>query len=58
MKKILLLMISCIYVFAFNNDFLEPEEAFKPTLIQTEDKIIFEVELGKDIYLYNDNLKK
>lgn len=57
MKKILLLMISCIYVFAFNNDFLEPEEAFKPTLIQTEDKIIFEVELGKDIYLYNDKLK-
>jgi thiol:disulfide interchange protein DsbD len=50
-------MISCIYVFAFNNDFLEPEEAFKPTLIQTEDKIIFEVELGKDIYLYNDKLK-
>jgi thiol:disulfide interchange protein DsbD len=57
MKKILLLMISFIYVFAFNNDFLEPEEAFKPTLTQTEDLIIFEVELGKDIYLYNDKLK-
>lgn len=57
MKKILLLVISFIYVFAFNNDFLEPEEAFKPTLTQTKDTIIFEVELGKDIYLYNDKLK-
>lgn len=57
MKKILLLVISFIYVFAFNNDFLEPEEAFKPTLTQTKDAIIFEVELGKDIYLYNDKLK-
>jgi thioredoxin:protein disulfide reductase len=58
MKKIVLLLISFIYVFAFNNnDFLEPEEAFKPTITQTSDKIVFEVELGKDIYLYNDKLK-
>jgi thiol:disulfide interchange protein DsbD len=57
MKKILLLMISFIYVFGFNNNFLEPEEAFKPTITQHKDKIIFEIELGQDIYLYNDKLK-
>lgn len=57
MKKIVLLLVSFIYVFAFNNDFLEPEEAFKPKILQTKDSIIFEVELGKDIYLYNDKLK-
>ncbi|MFA7084818.1 MAG: protein-disulfide reductase DsbD [Arcobacteraceae bacterium] len=57
MKKILLLCVSFLCAFAFTNDFLEPHEAFKPTVTQTNDKIIFEVELGKDIYLYNDKLK-
>ena len=57
MKKIALLLISFLHLFAFNNDFLEPEEAFKPTITQTQERIIFEVELGKDIYLYNDKLK-
>lgn len=57
MKQIALLLISFLHLFAFNNDFLEPEEAFKPTITQTQERIIFEVELGKDIYLYNDKLK-
>ena len=57
MKKIALLLISFLHLFAFNNDFLEPEEAFKPTITQTQERIIFEVTLGKDIYLYNDKLK-
>lgn len=57
MKKIVLLLISFLYVWAFNNDFLEPEEAFKPKIIQTKESIIFEVELGQDIYLYHDKLK-
>lgn len=53
----MLLLIGFLYVFAFNNDFLEPEDAFKPTVTQTNDTINFEVELGQDIYLYHDKLK-
>ncbi len=57
MKKIVLLFMSFLWAFAFTNDFLEPEEAFKPSITQTEDKIIFQIELGKDIYVYNDKLQ-
>lgn len=57
MKKIVLWCMTFLWAFAFTNDFLEPEEAFKPAITQTEDKIIFQIELGKDIYLYNDKLQ-
>lgn len=57
MKKFILLFLSFLSAFAFTNDFLEPEEAFKTTLTQTQDKIIFQIELGEDIYVYNDKLK-
>lgn len=57
MKKIVLLLITFLYSFAFNNDFLEPEEAFKPTITQTPNSIVFEMQLGHDIYVYHDKLK-
>lgn len=58
MKKIVLLLITFLYSFAaFNNDFLEPEEAFKPTITQTPNSIVFEIQLGQDIYVYHDKLK-
>lgn len=50
-------MITFFYALAFNNDFLEPEEAFKPTITQTPNSIIFELQLGEDIYVYHDKLK-
>ena len=56
MKKILLLL--CIYVYSFslgvNQGFLEPNEAFKPSFTKKEDSLDFKLDLGKDIYLYND----
>ena len=59
MKKILLLL--CIYVYSFslgvNQGFLEPNEAFKPSFTKKEDSLNFKLDLGKDIYLYNDKLK-
>lgn len=59
MKKILLLL--CIYVYSFslgvNQGFLEPNEAFKTSFTKKEDSLNFKLDLGKDIYLYNDKLK-
>jgi thiol:disulfide interchange protein DsbD len=57
MKKLLLLLLTCIYTFAFTNTILEPEEAFKPHLSKTDEKIIFDIQLGQDIYLYDEQLK-
>ncbi len=58
LKRLLLLVLFSLYVFASSNDeFLEPEQAFKTKFIQQEDKIIFTLDLGKDIYLYDDKLK-
>ncbi len=56
-KKILLLLFSVVFAFAAEQDFLEPEEAFKPSFEQKKDSLIFKLELGKDIYLYDDKLK-
>lgn len=57
MRKLFLLLLSVITLWAFQNKFLEPEEAFKPTIIKHNNAIVFEVQLGKDIYLYHDKLK-
>jgi thiol:disulfide interchange protein DsbD len=40
-----------------NGGFLEPEEAFKTSVIKEGDHIEFEIVLGKDIYLYQDQFK-
>ncbi len=59
MKKILLLI--CVFVYSFssslNQEFLEPNEAFKPTFTKNEDSLNFKLDLGRDIYLYDDKLK-
>lgn len=57
MKKILLLLLTTVFAFAIEQNFLEPEEAFKPNFEKKEDKLIFKLALGKDIYLYDDKLK-
>lgn len=58
MKKILLLIFVFIYSFgAENGSFLEPSEAFKSSFTKNQDNLNFKLELGKDIYLYDDKLK-
>lgn len=58
MKKILLLIFVFIYSFgAENQSFLEPSEAFKSSFTKNQDNLNFKLELGKDIYLYDDKLK-
>ncbi|WP_121628120.1 protein-disulfide reductase DsbD [Poseidonibacter antarcticus] len=59
MKKILLLLFMSIYAFAFTieQDFLNPEDAFKKEFVKENDKVVFTLNLGKDIYLYDDKLK-
>ncbi len=57
MKKILLLIFFSIFAFGVEKDFLEPEEAFKTKFIKSENKINFNLVLGKDIYLYDERLK-
>ena len=59
MKKILLLLIMSLYAFSLEvqQEFLEPDEAFKKEFIKQNDKIVFNLNLGKSIYLYDDKLK-
>ena len=59
MKKLLLLIFSFVYSFSIglSQDFLEPNEAFKPTFSKNEDSLNFKLALGRDIYLYDDKLK-
>ncbi|QOG12552.1 protein-disulfide reductase DsbD [Arcobacter sp. FWKO B] len=56
----LFLFVSSLYANPFGLDsggFLEPEEAFKTSVIKEGDYIEFEIVLAKDIYLYQDQLK-
>ena len=57
LKKIILLFVCSLYVFGFEQSFLEPDEAFKTSFEKKEDKLVFKLKLGKDIYLYDDKLK-
>jgi len=56
-KKVFLILLCSFYAFAFEQSFLEPEEAFKTSFEKKEDKVVFHLKLGKDIYLYDDKLK-
>jgi thiol:disulfide interchange protein DsbD len=59
MKKLLLLIFISFYSFALGmeQDFLEPEDAFKTNIVKENEKIIFNLKLGKDIYLYDEKLQ-
>lgn len=60
MKKIFVLLISSFaYLFSsvLNQSFLEVNEAFKTSFIKNEKDLNFKLNLGKDIYLYDDKLK-
>ena len=59
MKKLLLLIVTAIYSFALitQQEFLEPDEAFKTEFIKDSEKVSFKLKLGKDIYLYDDKIK-
>ena len=59
MKKILLLLFMSLYAFSFEleQEFLNPEDAFKKEFVKENDKVTFTLNLGKDIYLYDDKLK-
>jgi thioredoxin:protein disulfide reductase len=59
MKKILLLISIFIYSFSagINQTYLEPNEAFIPSFTKNQDNLNFKLNLGKDIYLYDDKLK-
>lgn len=39
------------------NDFLEPKDAFKAKITDQGESLVFDLELGKDIYIYDDQLK-
>ncbi|MDQ1337640.1 MAG: thioredoxin:protein disulfide reductase [Campylobacterota bacterium] len=58
MKKLLLLILLPILLFGAQPKFLMPEEAFKPSA-KLNEKMQIEaiIELGKDIYLYEDSVK-
>jgi len=57
MKKILLLMFMVVYAFSIQRSFLEPHEAFKVKLEEQQNKVVATIKLGKDIYLYDEQLK-
>lgn len=57
MKKLFLLLCITIYSFAIEQSFLSPDEAFKPSFEQKSDKAVFQLKLGKDIYLYDEKIE-
>lgn len=58
MKKLLLFLLSTLFLFAAQPKFLMPDEAFKPSAkLNDEMQIEATIELGKDIYIYEDSIK-
>lgn len=58
MKKLILLLLSSILIFAAQTKFLMPDEAFKPGA-KLNEKMQIEaiVEIAEEIYIYEDSLK-
>lgn len=58
MKKIVLFLLSTLFLFAAQPNFLMPKEAFKSSA-KLNDKMQIEatIELGKEIYVYEDSIK-
>lgn len=58
MKKILLLLYVVLsFLNLKSEEFLEPEDAFKVFFEQKEDSLNIKLNLGKDIYLYDEKIK-
>ncbi|RXK13565.1 thiol:disulfide interchange protein [Halarcobacter mediterraneus] len=58
MKKILILLLFMVVsLFSLERSFLEPHEAFKVNMEEKDEKIVASIKLGKDIYLYHEQLK-
>jgi len=57
MLKKMLVLVFTFTLSLFAADFLEPEQAFMPKLEKQNDKIVFDIKLGKDIYLYDEQIK-
>jgi thiol:disulfide interchange protein DsbD len=55
LKKILFVWLFALSL--LSGDFLEPDKAFIPTIKQQDGKIIFDLKLGKGIYIYDEQLK-
>ncbi|MEA3288845.1 MAG: protein-disulfide reductase DsbD N-terminal domain-containing protein, partial [Campylobacterota bacterium] len=53
MKYIISLLLLISSVFA-NNDFLNPEDAFKTSVTKSNENITFKIKLDKTIYLYDE----
>lgn len=52
--------ISILFIFItsiYSSDFLEPDKAFISTIEKQNDKIVFDLKLGEDIYIYDEQLK-
>ena len=58
MKKIVLLLLSFVFLFSAQPSFLMPDEAFKPSAkINKNMQIEATVVIAKDIYIYEDSIK-
>ncbi len=55
MKKILLIL-ALLISFCQASKVLKPDEAFKLSFTQKNDKVLLDFKLGKDIYIYKDKL--
>ena len=57
MKKIAIFLLIFTVIFGFDfpkTKFLEPKDAFKPSISIKNNTIIAKIVLGKDIYIYKD----
>lgn len=50
-------MFMALFSFAIEQKILDPDEAFKPSFEKNNESVIFKLELGEDIYLYDEKLK-
>lgn len=57
MKKIFVIMLFVVSLFANNNDFLEPDKAFKTSITKVDSGLEINIELDPTIYLYDEFLQ-
>ncbi len=56
-KKILLLITLCSFLFGANQNFIDKDKAFIVESQEYKEKISLNIELAKDIYIYDETLK-